>query len=174
MSSTSNTIDSEEILDRAVMRANRAMFTIQMQIRRIGSAEPEDATFLWRQIADFEFLVIAATRLRRAAELAKNAPETKTQITAAIMQFDKSLPGLKKLRDIAEHIDDYSVDQGKNKNIDRRYLENCMVTGGGKTWTWLGESINTDDLLDAGGALFKELKRAQTQIQELPNRCSSE
>ena len=165
MSSSNTTPDSEEILYRAVMRANRAMFAIDMQVRRIGSSEPEDGEFLARRIADFEFLIVAATRLRRAANLAKRAPETSTQITNALVQFDQSLPGLKKLRDIAEHIDDYSVDKGNDESIDRMYLENCMVTGSGQTWTWLGESINTDDLRNASSALFRELKRAQDQME---------
>jgi hypothetical protein len=170
MSTAKNTLDSEEILDRAMIRANRAMFTIDMQIRRIGISEPEDAKFLGRRIADFEFLVVAATRLRRAANLAKNAPETRARITMALVQFDRSLPALKKLRDIAEHIDAYSIDQGFDEDIDRLYLENCMITNLGQTWTWLGETINTNDVLDASMALFRELARARDQIDELPNK----
>ncbi len=165
MTTKNKTADSEEILYRAMIRANRAMFTIQMQVRRIGSSEPEDSSFLGRRIADFEFLVVAATRLRRAGNLAKKAKETNGTIANALSAFDNALPELKKLRDIAEHIDEYSVDDGWDKSIERQYLENFAVTNGGKTFTWLDCSINVDELSDACLDLYLAVKNAKEQVE---------
>ena len=141
MTAKNRPAESEEILNRAMIRANRAMFTIQMQVRRIGDSEPEDVSFLGRQMADFEFLVVAASRLRRAGNLAKKAQETSGKIANALAAFDNAIPELKKFRDIAEHIDEYSVDDGWDKSIERQYLENFAVTNGGKTFTWLDLSL---------------------------------
>ena len=157
--------ESEEILNRAMIRANRAMFTIQMQVRRIGDSEPEDVSFLGRQMADFEFLVVAASRLRRAGNLAKKAQETSGKIANALAAFDNAIPELKKFRDIAEHIDEYSVDDGWDKSIERQHLENFAVTNGGKTFTWLDCSINVDELADASLALYLSVKNAKEQVE---------
>lgn len=166
MSSANSSKNSCEILYRAVMHANRAMFTIDMQVRRIASQEPEDSKFPFRQIADFQFLIIAATRLRRAANLARRAPETETQIAEAMSQFNRLLPGLKDARDVAEHFDEYSIGKGKMKNIEPRGLEVFMLTNGGNTLTWLDKSISTQDVLIASEHLFRELKCAQKKVCE--------
>ncbi len=156
-------VTSDEIFERALIRANRAMWAIDLQVRRLRGQEPADGDFLERE-ADFEFLVVATSRLRRAAYLAQSVPETKKQITRAVRLFDTRLPGLKKLRDIAEHIDEYSVDRGKDSSVPRRYLENRMFTNSGQTWTWLGASINTEDALGAANELYCAIKAARDTL----------
>ena len=66
--------------ERARRLANQALWTIDLQRRRLNSDEPEDAKFILRKWSDFHFLVVALTRLRRAAVLAEKVPEISQQI----------------------------------------------------------------------------------------------
>jgi hypothetical protein len=67
--------------------------------------------------ADSNFLIVALTRLRRAAQLAAGIPQLQASLDGALVQFDKALPDLKKMRGVAEHIDDYALDQGRQKSV---------------------------------------------------------
>ncbi len=113
----------EATYERARRLANTAMWTISLQRRRINSVEPEDDDFKLRIFADIDFLIVALTRLRRAAELASKVKEIEPHIRASLVEFDKALPDLKTMRDTAEHFDDYSIDKGNNKKLSRKSLE---------------------------------------------------
>ena len=52
--------------ERARRLANIAVWTAQLQRRRLATDEPEDSEFLFRRWADFQFLIVALTRVRRA------------------------------------------------------------------------------------------------------------
>jgi len=97
--------------ERARRRANIALSTVALQRSRLHSEEPDDNEFVFRRWADFDFLIVALIRLRRAAILAAKVPAIKPDILAAVKEFDASLPGLKTTRDVAEHFDDYAVDK---------------------------------------------------------------
>jgi len=62
--------------------------------------------FIIRKWADFHFLVVGLTRLRRAAKLAASIPEVQPLLVTALTEFDAALPRLrlKWMRDVAEHI----------------------------------------------------------------------
>ena len=45
------------VIERAYRLANKAMFTIALQVRRLDFFEPEDETFVFRKHADWEFLI---------------------------------------------------------------------------------------------------------------------
>ena len=66
--------DSAAIYERARRLANQALWTVDLQRRRLNSDEPEDDKFVLRKWSDFHFLIVALTRLRRAAELAARVP----------------------------------------------------------------------------------------------------
>jgi hypothetical protein len=95
--------------------ADVAMWSIELQCRRLEAVEPEDGEFVLRKWADFDFLIVALTRLRRATRLAARIPQLQASLGTALVQFDKALPDLKKMRDVSEHIDDYAIDQGRQK-----------------------------------------------------------
>lgn len=63
---------SAAVMERAFSLVNEAMFTVELQRRRVRSEEPEDSRFPARWWADVQFLIVA---LRRAAELASGVPE---------------------------------------------------------------------------------------------------
>ena len=152
--------------ERARRLANQALWTIDIQRRRLNSVEPEDEKFVLRKWSDFHFLIVALTRLRRAAELAAKVPSIRANMRNALKTFDTALPHLKKMRDVAEHIDDYAVDSGKDKDINRKSLE--IGSCDGETWSWLGFGLNVDETLSASVTLFEALKECSSSIKEKP------
>lgn len=144
------------ILEHAFNLANQEMFTISLQCRRLRSTEPEDETFVFRWWADLQFLIVALRRLYRAAELAGQVPSAKKTISAALENFDDALPCLRTMRNVGEHIEDYALSRGRNKDVKRGSLQ----VGGwdGTTYTWLGKSLNIDEAHDAAEKLFSVVR----------------
>jgi len=144
--------------ERARRLANVSMFAVDLQVRRLQSTEPEDGRFLFRQWFDFDSLVVALTRLRRSAVLARKVPAIKDRLTAALSEFDAALPDLKRLRDVAEHVDDYAVDGGRLATVRRQDLEVSSIDGTGPPLNWLGVQLNASGALVAAGRLFKTMQ----------------
>ncbi|HEX6548120.1 MAG TPA: hypothetical protein VF134_05200 [Candidatus Dormibacteraeota bacterium] len=59
-------------------------------------------------------MMVAATRLRRAAELAVQHGVGGPDLSNALAAFDRALPGLVRFRNIAEHFDDYALGRGRH------------------------------------------------------------
>ena len=150
--------------ERARRLANLALWTVQMQRRRLNSEEPEDKEFVFRTWSDFQFLIVALTRLRRAAVLAAKIAPIKGRMRHALSTFDTALPHLKTMRDVAEHIDDYSVDAGHNRGISRKSLE--VASSDGETWNWLDSSINANEAMSASIQLFSALKDCASTVKK--------
>jgi hypothetical protein len=156
--------DGAATYERARRLANQALWTIDLQRRRLNSDEPDDDQFVLRKWSDFHFLVVALTRLRRAVALAAKCPRLIGQIGTALETFDAALPHLKKMRDVAEHIDDYAVDDGKDRSVSRKSLE--VGSCAGATWQWLGFYTDVDHALSASITLFEALKDCAPLIKE--------
>jgi hypothetical protein len=150
--------------ERARRLANVSMWKVALQRRRIETAEPQDNDFLFRRWADFDFLIVSLSRLRRAACLAATIPELQSQISLALAAFDADLPGLNSMRNVAEHVDDYALDRGRKKSVARQGLEVSTLTDDGITLHWLGHSLNADDAIRAGQALFKSIQDALPSV----------
>jgi len=146
--------------ERARRLANIAVWSIELQCRRLESAEPEDTRFVLRRWADFDYLIVALTRLRRAAQLAARIPQLQASLAAALAQFDSALPDLKQMRDVAEHIDDYALDQGRQKAVARQSLEVSTIEAEGPTLRWLQARLNAWETSQASQALFAAVKEA--------------
>jgi hypothetical protein len=155
--------DDATTYERARRLANLALWTIDLQRRRLNSKEPEDSKFIFRTWSDFHFLIVALTRLRRAVVLAAKVPTINKQIRVALKTFDAALPNLKKMRDVAEHIDDYAVDEGKDKNISRKSLE--VSSSDGEVWQWLGFELDAGKALSASASLFGALKDCASLVK---------
>lgn len=145
--------------ERARRLANLAVWTVKVQLRRLQSVEPEDEEFILRKWSDFHFLIVALTRLRRAAELAQRVPSLKSTMQKAIQDFDTALPSRKKMRDVAEHIDEYAVDSGWDRNVSRKSLE--VASCDGVIWTWLGYELDANEAMKASEQLFEAVWRSQ-------------
>jgi hypothetical protein len=134
------------------------MWSIELQCRRLNSSEPEDDVFLFRRWADFDYLVVGLTRLRRAATLAAKVPKIRAQMVEARDRFDAELPDLKRMRDVAEHVDDYAVDKGRDPTVARQALEVSYMSEDGPTLTWLGVELNAGDAVRCSQDLFKAMQ----------------
>ena len=119
--------------ERARRLANVAMWSIELQCRRLEAVEPEDAGLVLRRWADFDFLIVALSRLRRATGLAAKVPQLRASLDTALERFDKALPDLKKMRDVAEHVDDYALDRGRQKAVGRQASEVSTMEADGPT-----------------------------------------
>lgn len=122
------------------------------------SEEPEDCDFVFRRWADFEYLVVSLFRVRRCAEMVARLPGLEEPMCAALADFDNALPHLRVFRNVAEHIDDYAVDRGRDKSIHRFSLESSNIEDDGQTFAWLGHSLNAKTALHAAETLFKSLQ----------------
>lgn len=142
--------------ERAMRFANQAMWTIDLQHRRLTTAEPEDARFALRKWSDFSFFIVAITRLRRAAELASKIPSIREPVRRSLDLFDGEMPSLRTMRNVAEHFDEYALDAGRDRRISRKSLE--VVSSDSRTWCWLDSELNIDQARSAGLKLFKALK----------------
>jgi hypothetical protein len=150
----------EATYERARRLTNLAIWTVSLQCRRLRANEPEDGVFAFRRLADFDFLIVALSRLRRAATIAAAIPGVRQDLTDAIAQFDLALPDLKKLRDVAEHIDEYALDSGRVRSVVRQELEVSTLSDDGTTLSWLGCSISSSEALRASQALFAAIQSA--------------
>ena len=116
--------------------------------------------FVLRRWADFDFLIVALTRLRRAVRLASEVPQLQASLDAALAHFDRVLPDLKKMRDVAEHVDDYALDEGRQKTVRRQSLEVSTMEAEGPTLYWLESKLNAREACQASQALFGAVKEA--------------
>lgn len=155
-------LDEHAIYERARRLANVAVWTIHLQNRRIDSDEPEDQDFVLRRFADIDFFVTAMWRLRRAAELASKVEAISANIKAALEEFDKATPQLRTIRNTAEHIDDYALDQGRDKSVSRKSLE----VGGcnGSILSIYGCNLDRATVLHASDKLFKRIRDAEKSL----------
>ena len=103
------------VIERAYRLANKAMFTVALQVRRLDSLEPEDENFVFRKHADWEFLIVSLYRLQRAAQIVTATERGVTEVIPALVQFRKQVPGQKTMRDVGEHFDDYALDQSSTQ-----------------------------------------------------------
>jgi hypothetical protein len=154
-----NEMSDAVIIERAHSIANEAMWTVVLQHRRIRAKEPEDGMFVFRWWVDLQFFILALYRLRTAVKIARNISAISFSIDAAISQFDKDIPDLKKLRDIGEHIDEYAVDSQKrhDKSVDRKQLQ--VGTWKDPVYEWLDVSLNVDNSKIAAEKLFRTLQK---------------
>lgn len=140
------------IIERAFSYCNEAMKTISLQCRRLQTTEPEDSQFVFRQLADLRFLILSLDRLDRSVKLARKIPSLTLEIDKAVGKFHKSIPSLKKFRDVGEHFEEYAVDSGKDKSVDRKQLQ--VGSWNGVTFEWLDEKLNVVDAEKSAIELF--------------------
>jgi len=71
---------------------------------------------------------------------------------------------LKKMRNVAEHFDDYAMDKGRHTDVRRGGLE--VGSFSDKTFNWLNCELDFDVALQAGSRLFEAIKKARSKIVE--------
>jgi hypothetical protein len=118
---------------------------IDLQIRRVRGAEPEDHEWILRVWIDFQFLIVCLWRLRMAGLMAAAAAG---QVRTAIDVFDHQIPDLARMRHVSQHFDEYGVDgpkrrqklPGKDEVVGRRLLE--VGSWNADRFDWLGGTID--------------------------------
>lgn len=150
----------QAILERARSLTDEAVWMVWLQRRRWQRDEPEDEEFLFRRLADMQFLIVSLRRARRAAEIAAHVPSAEGSVRDAIARFDAALPGLATMRNVGEHIDDYAIDSPDrhHKVVGRRMLQNASWDE--TTFRWLGQTLNVDEALAAVQQLFIAVRDA--------------
>jgi hypothetical protein len=143
-------------IERARSLANEAMHMVSLQRRRIRSQEPEDETFAFRWWTDFQFLVISLWRLRSAAVLAIRSHSAPSPLKTALGAFDQALPDLRRMRNVGEHADEYALDRGRDRAVDRRHLQAGAFDG--TTFLWLRGRLNLDQALVAAENLYRAIR----------------
>ena len=111
--------------------------------------------------ADLQFLIVTLQRMRTAARIALRSPSVRAEINASLDAFDKALPMLRTMRNVGEHIDDYAVDRGRDREVERGMLQ--VGTWNGTTYAWLGHELNIDAARDAAKALHRTVCDAARQ-----------
>lgn len=152
--------------DRAVRLASESMRAILMQIRRVQGEEPEDAEWLLRVGMDYQFLVVALWRLRMAASMVRPYAAA---VDDALTSFDQALPDLKRMRDVAQHIDEYAVDgpgrrhkRTDGSRLGRRSLEVEVL--GNDRYHWLGGTIEVRQAREAAQRLYSAIRQARDGV----------
>jgi hypothetical protein len=150
------------ILDRAASLANTNANAARLQMRRIRG-DPEDGHDPWERLYDCEFLIGALWRFRSAIRVAENVPEIAPQVTLLLDRFDTSLPGLRKMRNVLEHADEYGVDahhfSGRRASSPEVHRQQVQTTSwDDDSMTWLGETLNYSDALQAVSECYLGLK----------------
>lgn len=64
------------------------------------------------------------------------------------------------MRDVAEHVDDYALDQGRQKVVARQSLEVSTMEADGPTLRWLQARLNAREASQASRALFAAVQEA--------------
>ncbi len=159
------------VLDRAVRLGSDSLWGITVQLRRIRGAEPEDAEWLMRAWTDIQFLVVVLWRMRLSGALALSADTEVERLQEALSSFDVQLPDLKRMRDVAQHFDEYSADgpgrrhtrPGRADKVGRRMLE--VGSWSSSEFRWLDGSINFETASRASHKLYAAVREVRDQVR---------
>ena len=146
--------------------ANTYTLMVELQISRIHEELQNDEFFIMRHFVDFEFLLVALFRLRRAACAIVRIPIARATIQRAIKNYDKRLPDLKKLRNISEHYDAYLLEEGHDDTIDKEAIRLSLLTKCrlNATIEWMGYTMNLNECKTAADELFLEIQAVRKLI----------
>ena len=142
--------------------ASFAMWTLNLQLRRLRTTEPEDDEFIKRKVADFQFFLLALTKLRNAGKLIRKIKSLESIITPNVRAFDSELPFLTSMRNVDQHFDEYALNKGHNKKIDNTIIEVMWIND--ETWNWLDYKINLQSAYDAAIDFYKAMNDAGIHI----------
>ena len=157
------------LIARAKSLANRWIFAISLQHDRVTSPRPQDKVFHpfgadYFHEADVHFLAIALQRLRKIAKSLEYVPQLRDRARSAGRTFDESLPWVKRVRDVFEHLEDYAVDSNRRhtKTTLRQDLQVWSADSSGMKW--LGCDIDWSKTLAVAQELHTMITSASDGI----------
>ena len=108
---------------------------------------------------DFHFLLVALVRLRRCVKRSGDrVPALASVLRDRLAHFDAHVPNLSRLRNIAEHSDEYNLGEGRDTSVEARAIQRWEVdnaTDGGVIWDWLDERFDVTAAHDAATRLLR-------------------
>src|SRR6266571_4771828 len=165
------TPSSHDVLERAARLASESMRAVNIQLRRVRSAEPEDSEWMSRVVMDCQFLVVALWRLRTAARIAASVDsDSGNGVARALAAFDGQLPELATMRHVGQHLDAYALDHPKRRRqrkpggtelIGRRLLE--VYSWSEDQFGWLRGTIDFGQAKAAAEALYASVRAARDE-----------
>ncbi|MGH8826670.1 MAG: hypothetical protein ACRDVZ_03520, partial [Jiangellaceae bacterium] len=114
------------LVQRMLTEATTWINAVHMQHRRITSPliGPEaPGSEVFRQEIDLHFMLVALIRLRCAVGLTTRVEALQDGLLEQLVAFDERVPGLSRLRNVAEHVDDYTTGRGRQSDIRRSQLQ---------------------------------------------------
>ena len=105
---------------------------------------------------DLQFLIVALWRLRLVGHLAARID---AGVQRALDVFKREIPDLKRMRDVAQHLDEYAIDAGHQRRVGRRSLEVGRLST--DEFHWLGGTLNLPKARRAAVMLYLSIKRAR-------------
>lgn len=154
-------ITDTALVERMRTEATTWINAVHMQHRRVTNplVDPETpGEEVWRQEIDLHFLLIGLTRLRRAVGLSTRVGELQDSVLALVVAFDKEVPSLAMLRNVAEHFDDYTTGKGRLTQIERHQLQVWSLgedARRGLVWRWLDTEFAVDVAHRAATNLYR-------------------
>ena len=158
-------ITRDALLRRLRSEATTWINAVRMQRRRVVPFENGD---LWEIEIDLHFLLVALVRVERAvARAACEDAAIDQQLRGALDDFRSALPGLRVMRDVAEHADEYNLSKGQRHPVGRSEVQvwsMSVTTARGVVWSWLGHELDVDAAEAAAAALYNALDATLTPI----------
>lgn len=152
--------------------ANDAVRGVAMQHYRVSAELPEDEEFFagagFRREVDLHLMLVLLLRLRRAVGLASSLLDS-DGLRRALNAFDSDR-SIRRMRNAGEHIDDYI--EGRGRAHPPVHISSLGVRIWGKsptgspTFTWVGASINLDEVKATAEALYGALREAMRSSLE--------
>ncbi len=120
---------------------------------------------------DLQFLIVILWRMRQAGVLALSAGLDAERLREALARFDTQLPDLKRMRDVAQHFDEYAVDgpgrrharPGRSGKVGRRMLE--VGSWDSSQFRWLDGSISFEIADRASRELYSVVVGVRDQVR---------
>jgi hypothetical protein len=154
-------ITAAALVERMRTEATTWINAVHMQHRRVVDpiVNPEaPGEEVWHQAIDLHFLLIALTRLRRSVNLAAQVQALQDRLLEHLTTFDQHIPSLRKLRNVAEHFDDYTIGEGCLTQTERYQLQTWSLgedATKGLVWDWLDVEFPVDAAHHAATVLYR-------------------
>jgi hypothetical protein len=109
--------------------------------------EPSQNRDLWEVEIDLHFLIVALVRLGRAVIRAVDETGLRLAMASKLEAFTTATPGLRQMRDVGEHADEYNLSKGRRSDVPRAQVQSWSLstnTAGGLVWRWIGQELDVD------------------------------
>ena len=157
-------ITRDALLRRLRSEATTWVNAVRMQRTRL---KPVDHRDIWEVEIDLHFLLVALVRLERAVIRAVDDAGLRPAMASELEEFNTSIPGLRRMRDVGEHADEYNLSKGRRIDVPRSQVQSWGLgksNSGGLVWKWIGQELDVDSASDAASRLYNSFDAVLVQI----------